>query len=238
MNTKFWLVILILGFGAFAHASGGGGDDDDDGPPIDIDIDADGGEGGDADANADAAADASANASGEQNVTFEGNRSPGRGYVGGGSSSSDHQKVRAFSGGWLTGMAAIRWDATDKELRALDRADNLRQRGQVDAADQLECSAKVMYKAVGGNREECVIMLAQHRESVAKNSERDAEQDVLIEALQQQLAEIYEKEIPEAQETHAEIRQEVQRVQRTTRAPARSNEIADLLAKYEADKQA
>lgn len=208
---------------------------DDDGGDIDIDVDAGGGEGG-AGGEANADSDASASADGTQTVTFEGNRTPGRGYVGGGSSSADHQKVRAISGGWLTGMAAIRWDATDKELRSLHRADNLRARGLIEAADQLECSAKVIWKAVGGSKVECVTLLSAERLLLAQASSRDVEQDALIEALQLQLQAIYEKEIPQAQETHAELAMDIQRQQAEAPAYA-AEEVAELTKMVEDDRR-
>lgn len=212
----------------------------DGGQPIDIDIDIGGGDGGDGyggegGEGGDANSDATASANGEQTVIFEGTRSPGRGYVGGGSSSADHQKVRAISGGWLTGMAAIRWDATDKELRALHRADSLRERGLIGAADQLECSTKIIYKAVGGSRDECVVMLTQERQLIAQASSRDIEQDALIEALQLQLTAIYEKEIPQAQDTHAELRMDIQRQEEEPSQAA--EEVAELTRMYESDRQ-
>lgn len=246
-------VLLVIAWFIWGIGIAEASDERDDRGDTDIEIDVDshggdggqggegghGGEGGDADANAEGG-EASATANGEQNVTFEGSQSPGRGYIGGGSSTADDQKVRAISGGWLTGMASLRWDATDKELRGLRRADNFRERGQIEAADRMECSQKVIYKAVGGSRQACVTMLVEARakplnEAAAKEAEHDAE----IDLLRLELA-----RLSEAEEEHALLRMEVTRVSqpaaqlRDSGEAARLARLEDLAKQYESDRAA
>lgn len=95
---------------------------------------------------------------------------PANTHLSSGTSTANDQKVRSVSGGWLTGGVGLRWDATDKELRKLRRADILRDRGQVSAADKLECSTKVIYKAIGGNPDDCYTELAGSNTDVDRTS--------------------------------------------------------------------
>lgn len=264
--TKIRAAILTLIFIALnwpVWADDGHGhnhhDGGDDGSAIDIDIDGNnggagghggaggdggdggaGGTGGNSDADAESNSQAAASANGEQNITFEGTRSVGRGYIGGGSSSSDHQKVRAISGGWLSGMASIRWDATDKELRTLDRADRLRDRGMISAADKLECSAKVIYIAIGGDPDACYTELAgSHVVTSEKRSNRDLEQDQLILALQMQLTELQQRAVPKIAEEQTVVRMEVAQVAETVQQEAEvHDDLSELTAQYDRDRLA
>jgi len=141
--------------------------------------------------------EANANNEGNSLVNTSTYKRPANTHLSSGRSTADHQKVRSISGGWLTGGVGLRWDATDKELRALQRADILRDRGQVSAADQLECSQKVIYKNIGGNKDDCYTLLASSavQQPIQGNGAlRDAQQDETIEALQRELAIIREEQ--------------------------------------------
>ena len=109
-----------------------------------------------AEANSDSSSEATAT-TGDQSINIDA-RTPGRSFIGGGDSTSEDQKVFAISGGWLTGNAAIRFDLTDKDARALRVAREWRALGLVGPSNKLQCSVKVVYKPFD-TPEKCVIAL-------------------------------------------------------------------------------
>ena len=210
VETIFKISVVFIVLGMFLMSAPLWADDDDRGcrgncsnDDDGVTITVDGGDGGDAssDASSDASAEASAeggDASAEggdanNNMTLnnDNRRAPHAG-IASGDSTADHQKVRSISGGWLTGSAGIRWDATDKELRILDRADRIRARGQIEQANKLECSAKVIYRAIGGTPAKCEAEMNEpiHEPVSATEIEHEAE----IEALREEVAELKSRE--------------------------------------------
>jgi len=111
---------------------------------------------------------------------------PGSSYVGGGSSNATDTRVRAISGGWLTGSAGIRWDVTDRESRTLRIADEMEDRGQISSADRMRCSIRGIWKVVGGTSDACWTELSGSRTKIDRTS-HNREYDVAIQDLQRQL---------------------------------------------------
>lgn len=173
MKRYLLLLIACLLVSTPAFATFGHNNDPDTTAEADADANAEANADADARAYADggeADADASSSSGGNVLSSVVNNKRPGNISMSSGNSTSEHQKVRVISGGWLTGSAGIRWDATDKELRILERSDILRDRGQVAAADELECSAKVIYKALGGDPDSCYTLLASSNTDVNRTS--------------------------------------------------------------------
>lgn len=187
-----WTLILFILACSAALATGGDDDGDSDGQDTQTQEQYQ-----EQHATSEAASEAEASAVGtaeqeqsqanEQQVNFNSNhQTPGRAFIGGGDSTADDQKVFAINGGWLTGSAGFRLDLTDKDARKLRRADSLRARGLYEAANELECSAKVMRKALGGE-DACLKMLGEQRIVGRTRTFNDATQDRQIEELTRQV---------------------------------------------------
>ena len=121
-----------------------------------------------------------------QSINVDG-RSPGRSFIGGSDATASDQKVIAINGGWLTGSAGFSFNITDKEQRKWRWANELEADGLAQAAIDMRCTIKSVYKALGSKAACRDKLMPVQRPTQGNGALRDAEHDAAINELRRQI---------------------------------------------------